>query len=125
MPPWLLTALCGAAILWLTLAPRPLGDLEPPLFPGADKLVHAIMFGGLTAMMLLDRTRRNGWHPVRVATTVAYAGAASGLGVAIEFVQRAMGMGRGYDALDMAADTAGAFIVAVLWQIMQKKWSRK
>ena len=60
-PGWLFTVLTILIILWLTLMPDPLGDDAPSLFPGADKLVHAIMFGFLTTMIMLDRQRRNRW----------------------------------------------------------------
>ncbi len=61
LPPWILSILTVALILWLTLAPDPLGDDSPRLFPGADKVAHAIMFGFLTVVQLLDRQRRQEW----------------------------------------------------------------
>ena len=36
-----------AVILYATLNDNPLGADELPIFPGADKVIHAIMFGGL------------------------------------------------------------------------------
>ena len=61
LPQWVFTAATTLLILWLTLAPDPLGDDAPTLFPGADKIVHAIMFGFLTTMILLDTERKRGW----------------------------------------------------------------
>ena len=72
LPSWLLTAVTVAAILWLTLVPRPLGDMKPELFPGADKVVHAIMFGGLALMILTDCSRSRGYlHTLRYCDRTA------------------------------------------------------
>ena len=43
------------AIIYLTLFPQPLGENEVHLFEGADKIVHFIMFGGLTGTFIFDR----------------------------------------------------------------------
>ena len=60
--------------------PDPLGDDAPTLFPGADKVVHAIMFGFLDAAAGLseeawlerDRIRGNAYrslHFIRIRDT--------------------------------------------------------
>lgn len=92
------------------------------LFPGSDKVVHAIMFGALTGAILLDNERRRGWKLsgrgfVAVAIVV---GAAAG--VVIEFVQDAMRLGRSFDVADMIADFVGAFLTGVLWRIIRSKF---
>lgn len=117
LPPWCLSILCLIAILWLTLAPKPLGDIDPPLFEGADKVVHAIMFGGLTAMLILDRVRRNHWQPVTSLFAWRAAAASALLGALIEVAQHLMGLGRGFDRLDIYADLLGACLTAqaILW----------
>lgn len=115
LPPWTLTIITIAVILWMTLAPHPLGDEDIPLFPGADKLVHAIMFGGLTIVALLDITRRQRWRPVPARCLWFVAILASLLGVLIEICQWKMGLGRSFEWADIAADTAGAFLCALLW----------
>ena len=53
-PPWSFSLFTVMVILWLTLMPDPLGDDAPTLFPGADKIVHGLMFGFLTIVVLLD-----------------------------------------------------------------------
>lgn len=124
LPPWLLTALTLALILWLTLSPDPLGDDAPHLFPGADKVVHALMFGFLTVMMLLDRQRRRGWKVLPPVAVWCAALLSASVGIAIEFAQRAMAMGRGFEVADMAADAAGACICAVMWLLLQRRWTK-
>ncbi len=49
-----MTAVVVLAILWLTLAPKPLPDSDVHWFEGADKVVHGCMFGGLFFVMGLD-----------------------------------------------------------------------
>lgn len=122
LPPAIFTILTVAAILWLTLAPKPLGDNPPELFPGADKIVHGIMFGGLTAMMILDWQRIHQWQPATWGMVTLYATAVSFFGVFIECAQNMMDQGRGFEWWDICADTLGAFVVAVVWIPLQKFW---
>ncbi|MCH5229368.1 MAG: VanZ family protein [Muribaculaceae bacterium] len=122
LPPWIFTAIVTIAILWLTLAPKPLGDNPPPLFPGADKLAHSLMFGGLAIVILIDQQRRKNWKP-EVLLQIFIAGLISAFfGIMIEFVQAWMGLGRGFEYGDIVADTTGAFFFAFLFFILQKSW---
>ncbi len=120
LPPWLLTGVTTAAILWLTLAPRPLGDMKPELFPGADKVAHAIMFGGLALMIYVDKSRSTGWSSLHAAFVVVAMLAVIIFGTIIEFVQGGMGMGRSFDIYDILADAAGAISVAALWYLFTR-----
>lgn len=114
MPAWTLTALCLGAILWLTLASKPLGDTEIQLFPHADKVAHAIMFGGFSFCIILDYVRKHRWTNCRLLTCVSAALASIILGIATEYLQNAMHAGRTGDPLDLCADFAGAVIVAAI-----------
>lgn len=117
LPPWTLTIVCFLAICWLTLAPHPLPDNDIPLFPGADKLVHAIMFGGFTFCIILDWNRRHGW-PVGISKADWYApDFASALGIITELLQKEMNAGRSGDVWDLVADITGAFLVCCVWII--------
>lgn len=118
-PPWIFTLLTVLLILWLTLAQQPLGDIEPPMFPGADKLVHAIMFGWLAAMIILDDLRSRGWRMPSIFFIIASVIGSSAFGVAIEFVQDAMHRGRSFDTTDMVADAVGALIAGVIWFLLR------
>lgn len=113
MPGWVLTGVCLAAILWLTLASKPLGDNEMKLFPHADKVAHAIMFGGFAFCILLDWTRKRGWKRPRWGVALAAAAASTALGILTEAAQSAMHIGRSGDGWDLVADAAGAAIVAL------------
>ncbi len=108
LPDWLLTVVVSVAILYLTLVPRPLPDVDIPLFPGADKLVHALMFGGLAGAVALDWARWRGVSvltPCRLAVIALIATLAGGM---IELLQLVMAMGRGCELWDFVADGCGA-----------------
>lgn len=124
MPSWIFTIIVLMAILWLTLAPKPLGDEMPPLFPGADKIAHAIMFGGFSLVMLLDWQRKHGWKPVFARRVLVVALISSLLGAIIEVLQTCMGIGRGYEFGDIIADTVGAFLFAWFYLVWQKYWMK-
>lgn len=123
-PGWLFTVFTILLILWLTLVPDPFGDDAPSLFPGADKLVHAIMFGFLTTVIMLDRQRSDGWKTLKGKFIIASALIASLLGILIEVLQLEMDMGRGFEVADMVADVAGSFLCAWCWKIFQHYWVR-
>ena len=125
IPNRLPTVLAVGLLLWLTLASKPLGDNDMPLFQGADKLAHALMFGGTTAVLLFDIQRERGWHALRWILPVTAGTVFSLVGVAIEFAQEVMGNGRSFERADIAADTVGAYTMAILWIIFQKYWSIK
>ena len=125
LPPWTLTTVCFLAICWLTLAPHPLPDNDLPLFPGADKLVHAIMFGGFTLCIILDWNRRHGW-PATIQKTDRLAPVfASVFGIITELLQKEMNAGRSGDIWDLVADITGAFLVCAACVIFKIKQQQK
>lgn len=108
-------------ILWLTLAPKPVGEMDVPLFPGIDKVVHACMFGFLTAVMWVDCGRRNRqWKFPSLRSTAILDSASMALGIAIEFMQHSMGLGRSLEWADMAADAAGCLCAVAMIVIARK-----
>lgn len=114
LPPWTLTVVCAAAILYLTLMPDPLPDVGTPMIPGLDKVVHAVMFGGLYMCVFLDIQRRHRPWMRRVAAWGAVAVTVSG--ALVEAAQTLMAMGRGGDVWDLVADAVGVALAAViLW----------
>lgn len=123
IPTGVLTAVVLGAILWLTLAPHPTGDIDLPLFPGADKVVHGILFLGLSIAALIDIMKRRGWRMVPLTVIGLVAFAASIIGIGIELAQEAMGMGRTMETLDILADCGGAFLGAGIWAAFQSIWA--
>lgn len=112
-----------AAILWLTLSPSPLGEEEIPLFPGADKLVHGLMFFGLCGVLMFDTARASRRGRLSIAEVAALAAVATGAGIMIEYLQRWMQLGRSFDVIDMWSDAAGAFVAASLWILFHRHYN--
>lgn len=110
MLPFLPTVVVVVAILWLTLAPHPVPDNDLSLFDGVDKVVHFMMFGGLSAVACFDIMRAT--RRLTVSVTLAVALLSSVFGAIIELLQEAMELGRSGDSFDFIADAAGAFICA-------------
>ena len=124
-PAWIMSVLTLMAILWLTLAPKPLGENPPPLFPGVDKLAHALMFGFFGVIMDLDWQRKHSWLSIRMPMVLGFATLSGLLGIGIEFAQANMNLGRGFEYEDMIADIVGAYGFGILWIILQKFWVTK
>lgn len=123
IPPYIFSILCTAAICWLTIAPHPLGDNELPLFPGADKICHAIMFGGLTWCLLFDTQRRH-WELPSKRIYIRAICASIIFGMAIEWIQRLTDMGRSYDPLDAWADAFGAICFGLIYIPIARRLNR-
>lgn len=112
IPPYQLTIAVGIVILYLTLLPKPFGEEDLPLFPGADKLAHCCMFGGLALTYIFERKRDR--RPLSLKGALITASAATLFGIAVEFIQDAMNLGRSGDMADALADTVGAFVAVPL-----------
>lgn len=96
------------AIIYLTLFPQPLGENEVHLFEGADKIVHFIMFGGLTGTFIFDRWRIG--QPLGMGAAILAATASAVIGAVAEYLQYVMQLGRsGNDIFDILANNLGAF----------------
>lgn len=131
LPNMLPTVTCVIVILYLTLAQKPLPDNDLGEIPGLDKLVHAIMFGGLALCIIVDTWRRRALNKHDFATLpskkllVWSAIIASLFGAAIEITQQAMGNGRSADIFDLIADIAGACIAALIARWFVKRFLNK
>ena len=115
IPTWVASALCLAAILWLTLSPEPVGAADLPLFPGADKLVHAVLFGGFTLTLCFDFAKwRGGKRFISGLYLCIAVIISSATGILREILQRAMSLGRSFEIADIFADISGAIIATVI-----------
>lgn len=109
---WWPSALCVALVLYATLSADPAGADELVLFPGADKLIHAIMFGGLAGAIAFDSCRSNPAHCVSRSRMTAIAVGVIIFGALDEAAQALLTDTRSAEWLDFAADCTG---VAVAW----------
>lgn len=112
-------------LLGITLAPLPSTEGFVEILPYLDrvasildKFVHAVLFGGLTLLILwnLDSGGRRGV----VLQAVGLALAAAAL---VEILQSPLPYRHG-DVLDFAAGGAGAVVVAIVVAVLQNKRSR-
>ncbi len=113
---WWPTMIVLAAVLWLTLAPDPVPDTGIELFPHADKIVHAVMMGGLASVVFFDykrtaahRKERLGFRPVMIMAICTALFAAVD-----EWAQGAMAIGRSSDFYDLLADWAGIILASLI-----------
>lgn len=91
-----------------------------PLFEGADKVVHAIMFGVLAAVFVWDENRGRGVERLNARKLLKAVGLSAVYGGVIELAQESMGAGRSGDWLDWLADVAGAVVAVVLCYFVVK-----
>lgn len=120
IPRFLTSAVVNAGVLYLTLAPRPFGSVRIPLFEGADKVVHFMMFFAMAFAYHFDF--RRGKKPVDEARLMGWIFVSlSAFGGLIELAQWKMRMGRSGDWYDLLADIAGAVYGIILaWLISAK-----
>lgn len=120
IPRFLTSAVVTAGVLYLTLAPRPFGSVRIPLFEGADKVVHFMMF--LVMAFAYHFDFRRGKKPVDEARLMGWIFVSlSAFGGLIELAQWKMRMGRSGDWYDLLADIAGAVYGIILaWLISAK-----
>ena len=120
IPRFLTSAVVTAGVLYLTLAPRPFGSVRIPLFEGADKVVHFMMFFAMAFAYHFDF--RRGKKPVDEARLMGWIFVSlSAFGGLIELAQWKMLMGRSGDWYDLLADIAGTVYGIILaWLISAK-----
>lgn len=120
IPRFLTSAVVTAGVLYLTLAPRPFGSVRIPLFEGADKVVHFMMFFAMAFAYHFDF--RRGKKPVDEARLMGWIFVSlSAFGGLIELAQWKMRMGRSGDWYDLLADIVGAVYGIILaWLISAK-----
>jgi VanZ family protein len=109
----------GPVVLWacliFTLSSLPGGSLRLPPIPCADKLAHAGVYGVFALALLRALRRGTSWPaPLLCAVTL---GAALVYGISDELHQSFV-PGRSVEALDVAADAAGATLACGLWQLV-------
>jgi len=105
---WWPTMIVIAVILYATLNDNPIGADELPIFPGADKVIHAIMFGGLFSAISFDRFRDG--RGMTVKSLVITAAACIACGGLDEICQNTLTSAREGDVFDFLADAAGILI---------------
>lgn len=110
---WWPTIIVMAVVCYAIFFPDPMGDSMDMSIPHLDKLIHAIMMGGIVAAVAFDLHRADMSHNCLTFKSMAVITlAVMSFGVVSEILQSAMGLGRTGDIFDIAADWGGALIAA-------------
>ena len=104
------TLIVLTVILYGTLSSDPIGAENLPLFPHADKLIHAIMMGGLFSAIIFDMQRADRTRRVSVRTMLIVAIVIMIFGGLVEIIQMVMDAGRSAELLDLLADWLGVWV---------------
>lgn len=102
-------------ILYATwLPPDDMPD-DLPAFPYADKLIHAVMMGGLVGAVLFDtyRTMPRATRHISLRLIIAVTASVAAFSVVDEVVQGLLPIGRPSDPLDLVADWVGCAVAAL------------
>lgn len=100
----------AAVIVYATIAENPPVPDDMPVIPHLDKLIHAIMFGGLAGAVMFDM-RRSGMALAKTAIAAVCLGCAAA-GAIDELAQEFLTDGRACDIWDWAADCTGIAVAA-------------
>lgn len=85
--------------------------------PNFDKLVHAVLFGGLSFLFALPLLKSGFSEKQKISYTLKISLAAIIWGITIEFLQKFYVPSRDFDLLDWAADVVG--IIMAFWVIIR------
>lgn len=117
---WWPTATCICLVLYATLMPHPLPDGTPTGWLAifgrhADKVVHAVMMGGVTGACIFDFIRRGQrFHYPPLRFYLYLTAAMTAFSALTELAQQAMQMGRSGDFADFGADIGGTATALLL-----------
>lgn len=120
---WWPSALTVGVVCYATLFPHPVGADEFALFPGYDKLLHAIMMGGTLSALLFDLRRSGGTITPRIIIIDSLFVCA--FAVLDEFLQNIFAPNRTFDVWDILAGIGGVLLAAVLAPPVINKIFRK
>ncbi len=108
------TIIVVLVILYGTLASHPVMADDLPPIPYLDKLIHAVMMGGLLGAFVFDwqRSHRN----IRISKSLLWKAwiCVALFSVADEIAQSSLDNGRSSEFLDLLADFFGAFCAIFL-----------
>lgn len=102
------TLVVVGVILYATLSSDPLGDSSLPSIPHFDKLIHAVMMGGLLGAFAFDWQRANPEKRLTSSFMWAVFGCVLAFGILDELLQGSIDNGRTGDPFDFLADCIGA-----------------
>lgn len=108
------TIIVIGVILYATLSSDPLGNSSLPPIPHLDKLIHAVMMGGLLSVFAFDWQHAYPEKPLTPSFLWAVFGCVLAFSIGDELLQGAIDNGRSGDPYDFLADCIGAAVAVYL-----------
>lgn len=118
VPAGLMTMAIVVTIAYVSLDGDPFDASMIPLFEGADKVIHAIMYFTLVAVLLFDAVKFRKCGKAGKAVTLASVVVAFAYSVLMEYLQDQMGLGRTASVADLVANLAGACLGALFMKCL-------
>lgn len=97
-------------ILYATLSSDPIGAEDLPSIPHIDKLIHAVMMGGLTGAIIFDLQRADRSRRLPTKYLIVIAISVMIFSGVDEILQMSIENGRSGEWLDLAADWVGVWV---------------
>ena len=99
-----------AVIIYVTWIPRPIESEYLLQIPYVDKLIHAIMMGGLLGALLFDYQRQNKTRALTAKRVLEFAICVAAFGVFNEIIQGTLPIERSFDLSDILANWLGTLV---------------
>jgi VanZ family protein len=109
------------ALLILIACATPGEQLPPSPFLDFDKLVHLCIFGVLQFLLLRGFRCQQNFPTLKKNYMIISLMISVGYGVLMEILQGYVFRNRSFDVLDMAANTLGVVVAALMWVFVLKK----
>ena len=106
----LLSILVLALIAYISLDSDPFDANRIQLFPGADKVIHGIMYFTLSSVFCFDYIKQRNNRVIKFYCLCICALLAFIYSVLMEYLQGVMDLGRSASVLDAVANFIGAFM---------------
>lgn len=118
IPTWISSAIVFALIAYISLDSNPMDINRIKLFPGADKIIHFIMYFTFCTILILDYAKSKMPHHTKLNSEIAFTTFAFATGLAFEVLQGTITESRTFDVYDIMANTIGAisgFLFLKIW----------
>lgn len=118
IPSGVLSLVTLILICYVSLDDNPFEVNRIQLFYGADKVIHAIMYGFLTMVMIYEVTKyyfffKPDWESYAFIIVINCL-----ISILIELIQEVMEIGRHYDMYDIIANCSGVIIGFLLMKFI-------
>lgn len=107
------TLIVLTVIIYATWVPQPVDPDDIPSIPHIDKLIHAVMMGGLLGAIAFDYKRQERRHMLTLKVVAMMTAGVMMFGMVDEIVQGLLPIGRPSDPWDLVADWAGTLVTAL------------